>query len=160
MGIFKPGTANFVRFPVESPLQPAYLPGEGACLAVSIRVSRGDSPTRMTKQKSETSLPKELTGHLTEVLAAPEMGNAWVALGQALKAAGRGDEAGSAYHRAIRHEGMNALARMGLGELSLAAGRPGLGGGEITFEVIHKLVGSFCKFATDLLCKRGSCLLG
>jgi tetratricopeptide (TPR) repeat protein len=120
----------------------------------------------MTKQKSETSLPKELTGHLSEValsyqrmleenpchpealvgmtlvalasgqsaaavtmaeaavLAAPEMGNAWVALGQALSSAGRGDEAGCAYHRAIRQEGMNALARMGLGELSIAAGRP------------------------------------
>ncbi len=58
------------------------------------------------------------------VTAAPEMGTAWVALGQALMAAGRCDEAERAYEQAIRRDGMNALARMGLGELKIAAGHP------------------------------------
>jgi len=58
------------------------------------------------------------------VAAAPEMGTAWVALGQALKAAGRDEEAEKAYLHAIDLDGMNALARMGLGELKLAAARP------------------------------------
>ena len=57
------------------------------------------------------------------VAVAPEMGAAWVALGQALKAAGRGEEAERAYARAICLDGMNPLARMGLGELKLATGR-------------------------------------
>jgi tetratricopeptide (TPR) repeat protein len=55
---------------------------------------------------------------------APKMGTAWVALGQALKAAGRRDEAERAYLHAISLDGMDALARMGLGELMLATGRP------------------------------------
>ena len=46
---------------------------------------------------------------------APKMGTAWVALGQALKAAGRRDEAERAYLHAISLDGMDALARMGLG---------------------------------------------
>jgi tetratricopeptide (TPR) repeat protein len=58
------------------------------------------------------------------VSEAPAMVPAWVALGQALKAAHRLDEAECAYQQAIRLEGMNALARMGLGELKLAVGRP------------------------------------
>jgi tetratricopeptide (TPR) repeat protein len=58
------------------------------------------------------------------VSVAPGMGPAWVALGQALKAAGRGQEAEDAYRQAIRLDGMNALARMGLGELKLAAECP------------------------------------
>ena len=119
----------------------------------------------MTKHTSEASLPKELTGHLTEVAlgcqrmleenpchpqalvgialvalasgqseaavrmaraavaAAPRMITAWVALGQALKAAGRNDEAERAYIHAISLDGTNALARMGWGELKLASGR-------------------------------------
>jgi tetratricopeptide (TPR) repeat protein len=56
--------------------------------------------------------------------AAPQMGTAWVALGQALKSAGRSEEAEEAYVRALRLDGTNALARMGLGELKLAAARP------------------------------------
>jgi tetratricopeptide (TPR) repeat protein len=56
------------------------------------------------------------------VTAAPQMGAAWVALGQALKTAGRNEEAESAYAKAIPC-GMEALARTGLGELMLAAGR-------------------------------------
>jgi tetratricopeptide (TPR) repeat protein len=58
------------------------------------------------------------------VAAAPQMGTAWVALGQALKSAGRNEEAESAYLHVLRLDGMNALARMGLGELRLAAARP------------------------------------
>ncbi|MGD0801557.1 MAG: tetratricopeptide repeat protein [Terracidiphilus sp.] len=116
-------------------------------------------------QASKAKLPRELTGHLTEVAlsyqrmleenpchaealvgmtlvalasrqseaavkmaraalaAAPRMGEAWVALGQALTAASRNDEAERAYQQAIR-EGKEALARMGLGELRLADNRP------------------------------------
>jgi tetratricopeptide (TPR) repeat protein len=59
----------------------------------------------------------------TAVDAAPEMGAAWVALGQALKADGRGGEAERAYGEAIGLDGMNALARMGLGELKISTGR-------------------------------------
>ncbi len=55
--------------------------------------------------------------------AAPQMGTAWVALGQALKAAGRNEEAERAHQQAIRLDGMDPLARMGLGELMLATGR-------------------------------------
>jgi len=120
----------------------------------------------MTMQTNEASLPRELTGHLTEaalgyqrmleqnpcdpkalvgmslvalasrqsaaavkmaetaVAAAPQMVTAWVALGQALKAASRSEEAERAYGQAIRLDSTNALARMGLGELMLALGRP------------------------------------
>ncbi|MGA2350534.1 MAG: tetratricopeptide repeat protein [Terracidiphilus sp.] len=116
-------------------------------------------------QKTESSFPKELSGHLTEVAlsyqrmleenpchpqalvgmtlvalasgqsaaavkmaeaavtAAPEMGAAWIALGQALKAAGQNDPAARAYREALGH-GTEAMARMGLGELMLAEGRP------------------------------------
>ena len=56
--------------------------------------------------------------------AAPRMGPAWVALGQALKAAERFNEAEQAYEQAIRLDGLDALARMGLGELRIASGRP------------------------------------
>src|SRR5271157_883655 len=58
------------------------------------------------------------------VASAPRMVTAWVALGQALKAADRNDEAERAYIHAISLEGMNALARMGLGELRLVTNRP------------------------------------
>jgi tetratricopeptide (TPR) repeat protein len=47
---------------------------------------------------------------------------AWVALGQALKAANRIEEARQAYAQAIRRDGANALARVGMGELGLAGG--------------------------------------
>jgi tetratricopeptide (TPR) repeat protein len=57
------------------------------------------------------------------VAAAPKMIAAWVALGQACKAAGQPGDAEKAYGRAIRLDGMDALARMGLGELRLAAGQ-------------------------------------
>ena len=58
------------------------------------------------------------------VEAAPGMGTAWVALGQALKAAGQFEQAEAAYGQAIRLDGMNELARLGLGELKVATGRP------------------------------------
>ena len=61
------------------------------------------------------------------VASAPELGVkcvAWVALGQALKAAERHEEAEKAYERAIRFDGANALARLGLGELKIAADQP------------------------------------
>jgi tetratricopeptide (TPR) repeat protein len=56
--------------------------------------------------------------------AAPRMPEAWIALGQALKAAGCLDQAECAYAQAINLDGTNALARMGLGELELAHERP------------------------------------
>ena len=58
------------------------------------------------------------------VAAAPEMVAAWVALGQALKAAGRNEDAERAYSAGHSPRRRNALARMGLGELKLATGRP------------------------------------
>jgi len=58
------------------------------------------------------------------VEAAPGMGTAWVALGQALRAAGRVEDGGEAYARALRLDGMNELARLGRGELKLASGQP------------------------------------
>ena len=57
------------------------------------------------------------------VSAAPWMGAAWVALGQALKASERFEEAEQAYAQAIRLGGLDALARIGLGELKIAVGR-------------------------------------
>jgi tetratricopeptide (TPR) repeat protein len=58
------------------------------------------------------------------VEVAPGMGTAWVALGQALKAAGRIEDTEKAYAQAIRLDGMNELARLGLGELKVGTGRP------------------------------------
>ena len=58
------------------------------------------------------------------VSAAPKMIPAWVALGQALKAASRHGEAEEAYAKAILLDPGSALARMGLGELKIATGRP------------------------------------
>jgi len=57
------------------------------------------------------------------VAVAPAMVVAWVALGQALKADGRGEEAERAYEEAIHRDSGNALARMGLGELKISTGR-------------------------------------
>jgi tetratricopeptide (TPR) repeat protein len=58
------------------------------------------------------------------VAAAPRAPVAWVALGQALKAAGRMGESERGYMQAIILDGTNALARFGLGELKLATERP------------------------------------
>ncbi len=57
------------------------------------------------------------------VEVAPGMGTAWVALGEAHKAAEQPEAAESAYQQAIRLDGMNELARLGLGEVKSAAGR-------------------------------------
>jgi tetratricopeptide (TPR) repeat protein len=57
------------------------------------------------------------------VEASPGMAVAHVALGQALKACGRNEEAEVAYWKAIELDGELALARLGLGELKLAAGK-------------------------------------
>jgi tetratricopeptide (TPR) repeat protein len=56
-------------------------------------------------------------------VAAPRMGAAWVALGQALKAAGCYEDAEQAYAQAIPFDG--TLSRLGLGELRIAMGRAG-----------------------------------
>ena len=58
------------------------------------------------------------------VASAPKFAAAWVALGQALKAAARHEKAADAYAQAIWLDGANALARLGLGELKIAEGRP------------------------------------
>lgn len=57
------------------------------------------------------------------VRADPKMGAGWVTLGQALKASGRWGEAETAYRQAIALDGMDPLARQGLGELWLAKER-------------------------------------
>lgn len=58
------------------------------------------------------------------VAVAPRMGVAWVMLGKALKSAGRLGEAEVSYEEAICLDGMDALARLGRGELMMATGRP------------------------------------
>jgi len=55
---------------------------------------------------------------------APRNVSAWIALGQALKADARMEEAELAYVQAISIDGMNALARMGFGDLKMACGCP------------------------------------
>ena len=56
--------------------------------------------------------------------AAPQSAIAWIALGQALSADARMEEAEAAYLQAVRLDALNPLARMGLGELKIACGRP------------------------------------
>lgn len=56
--------------------------------------------------------------------AAPGLGATWVVLGQAYKTASRTEAAEAAYCAALRLDGMNALAHMGLAELRLAMGQP------------------------------------
>jgi len=58
------------------------------------------------------------------VAVAPEQVTAWIALGQALKATQRYEEAAKAYQKALSFDGANALTRQALGELKIAAGRP------------------------------------
>jgi tetratricopeptide (TPR) repeat protein len=67
------------------------------------------------------------------VTAAPRMVPAWVVLGQALKAAGCAAEAERAYRNALSLDGMDALARLGLGELKLAADSPEEAASEFQF---------------------------
>jgi tetratricopeptide (TPR) repeat protein len=56
--------------------------------------------------------------------AEPLSGTAWVTLGQSLKSAGRTTEAGTAYEQALRLEGTDSLARMGVAELKIALDQP------------------------------------
>jgi tetratricopeptide (TPR) repeat protein len=80
----------------------------------------GMSLVAMASGQSEAAI--QMAGAAAAV--APELCTVWVTLGQALKGAGRSGEAEHAYECAIRLDGMNALARTGLGELKLATGRP------------------------------------
>jgi tetratricopeptide (TPR) repeat protein len=80
----------------------------------------GMSLVALSSRQTEAAVKMAASG----VAAAPTMGAAWVVLGQALKAAGRMEEAERAYTAAIRLDGMDPLARMGLGELKIATGRP------------------------------------
>ena len=57
------------------------------------------------------------------VSAAPEMVAAWVTLGQAQRVSGQVEESERAYRQAIRLDGRNALALIGLGELKIASVR-------------------------------------
>jgi tetratricopeptide (TPR) repeat protein len=79
----------------------------------------GMSLVALSSRQTEAEVKMAAAG----VAAAPTMGAAWVVLGQALKAAERMEEAERAYAEAIRLDGMDPLARMGLGELKIAAGR-------------------------------------
>ncbi len=58
------------------------------------------------------------------VRAAPHALHAWIALGQALTAALRFKEAETAFNEALRIDAAAPLARLGLGELKIAAGQP------------------------------------
>ena len=80
----------------------------------------GMSLVALSSRQTEAAVKMAAAG----VAAAPKMGAAWVVLGQALKAAERMEEAERAYAEAIRLDGMDPLARMGLGELKIACGRP------------------------------------
>ncbi len=97
---------NYQRALKKNPTEPVAL--VGMCL-VALASRQPESAVKMAS---------------AAVASAPDMVAAWVALGQALKAAERYEEAAKAYERAIRLDGMNALARLGLGELKIAAGRP------------------------------------
>ena len=63
--------------------------------------------------------------HMAEaaVAAAPRLAGTWIALGQALRAASRTQEAEQAYLTALGLDGTAPLACVGLGELKLATGR-------------------------------------
>jgi tetratricopeptide (TPR) repeat protein len=97
---------GYQRMLLENPCQPQALVG---MTLVALASRQSEAAVRMAR---------------AALAIAPRMGAAWVALGQALKAAGRNEEAERAYAQAIRIDGMDPLARMGLGELMLATGRP------------------------------------
>jgi tetratricopeptide (TPR) repeat protein len=96
---------SYQRMLTENPLDPRALIGISL---VALASSQSEAAVEMAR---------------AAVDAAPEMVVAWVALGQALKAAHRSTEAEHAYQTAIGMDGMNSLARMGLGELMIATGR-------------------------------------
>jgi len=76
----------------------------------------GMSLVALASNQAEAAVKMATAG----VAAAPSMVTAWVALGQALKAAGQNSGAEQAYGQALRLDGANALAHLGLGELRLA----------------------------------------
>ena len=59
------------------------------------------------------------------VAEAPRISAAWIVLGQALKSSRNFAAAEEAYRKAIQLDGMDSLARRGLGDLMIATGRPG-----------------------------------
>ncbi len=81
----------------------------------------GMSLVAMSSGQTEAAVKMAAAG----AAAAPTIGAAWVVLGNALKAAGRLEEAERAYAEAIGLDGMDALARVGMGELKIAMGKPG-----------------------------------
>jgi tetratricopeptide (TPR) repeat protein len=97
---------GYQRMLQENPCQPQALVG---MTLVALASRQSEAAVRMAR---------------AALAIAPRMGTAWVALGQALKAAGRSEEAECAYAQAICLDGMDPLARMGMGELMLAKGRP------------------------------------
>jgi tetratricopeptide (TPR) repeat protein len=97
---------GYQRVLEQNPAQPVAL--VGMCL-VALASRQTEAAARMAS---------------AAVASAPESIAAWIALGQALKAAERYEEAEKAYQQGIRLDGTNALARLGIGELKIATGRP------------------------------------
>ena len=100
-----------------------------AALAYQRVIEANPSHSRALIGMSLIALAGGQTEHAIRMASAalavsPGIAAGWIALGQALKAAGRFTDAGQAYHQALRLGGTNPLARMGLGELKLASGRP------------------------------------
>ena len=80
----------------------------------------GMSLVALASRQTEAAVTMASAG----VRAAPNLITAWIALGQALKAAGHSADAERAYLQALTLDGANALAHMGLGELKLAREQP------------------------------------
>jgi tetratricopeptide (TPR) repeat protein len=74
----------------------------------------------LASRQTEAAIKLAMTG----VKVAPQMITAWVTLGQALKSARQYGAAEEAYQHAIRQDGMDSLARRGLGDLLISMGRP------------------------------------
>jgi len=97
---------GFQRILVDNPCHPEALVGISL---VALASGQSEAAVKMAK---------------AAVAAAPEMVPAWVALGQAFKAAGLIEDARHVYAHTICMDGGNELARIALGELMLATGRP------------------------------------
>jgi tetratricopeptide (TPR) repeat protein len=97
--------AGYQRMLEENPIQPEALIGISL---VALASRQTDAAVKMAS---------------AAVDAAPRMAMAWVALGEALRAAGKTGDAERAYRHALCLDGRNALGRMGLGELKTATGR-------------------------------------
>ena len=96
---------GYQRMLAANPCQPQAL--VGMCL-VALASRQAEAAVKMASAAVE---------------AAPGMGLAWVALGQAFKAGGRIEQAERAYAEALRLDGRSELAHLGLGELMTATGR-------------------------------------